>query len=85
MDTEKVSGESAYSTFRLNAEKVVVPPYSTFRQQPSDLRDQDFDEGLGDSETGDSSVSQPLHSDPSEDNSLTDSERTLVSLLLNSV
>ncbi|GFY64316.1 ubiquitin carboxyl-terminal hydrolase 47 [Trichonephila inaurata madagascariensis] len=44
----------------------------------------DYDEGLGDSEVGDSvsnnsqGVSQAIHSDQSEDSSLTDSERTLV-------
>ncbi|XP_054709133.1 ubiquitin carboxyl-terminal hydrolase 47-like [Uloborus diversus] len=45
---------------------------------------QDYDEGLGDSEIGDSSstngyqTTQAVHSDQSEDSSLTDSERTLV-------
>ncbi|XP_042908811.1 ubiquitin carboxyl-terminal hydrolase 47 isoform X2 [Parasteatoda tepidariorum] len=42
---------------------------------------QDCDEGLGDSETGDSTSCQSnpaFHSDQSEDSSLTDSERTLV-------
>ncbi|KAG8197922.1 hypothetical protein JTE90_020300 [Oedothorax gibbosus] len=58
--------------------RVKEAPFYPFRR-PNDLRDQDFDEGLGDSEAGDSSVSQPQHSDPSEDSSsFTDSERTLV-------
>lgn len=45
---------------------------------------QDYDEGLGDSEIGDTASSngchsnQAIHSDQSEDSSLTDSERTLV-------
>lgn len=50
----------------------------------SDVKNEDYDEGLGDSEIGDASSSndyhssQVIHSDQSEDSSLTDSERTLV-------
>lgn len=54
------------------------------QQQCRDDHNQDYDEGLGDSETGDTASSngyhnsQAIHSDQSEDSSLTDSERTLV-------
>lgn len=62
-----------------------VDDYYNSKFSNQDCNDgQDYDEGLGDSEIGDTASSngyhsnQAIHSDQSEDSSLTDSERTLV-------
>lgn len=70
--------KTAYNTYTTE-----IPKKTQTSVTPDDSS-QDCDEGLGDSEVGDSCFTngfqsnQTVHSDQSEDSSLTDSERTLV-------
>ena len=82
------SGRTVYSEWKKKAmmnKQRDIEDYYQSRYNNEDCNDaQDYDEGLGDSEIGDTASSngyhsnQTIHSDQSEDSSLTDSERTLV-------